>query len=75
MGAIQKMLEQHHVTKEKTPLINYAIGDQKSLRRKKIHSITLELEHVIIHYDVRKGVCVTNLNAREKGLLRTTAEI
>ena len=64
MTAIQK-IQKHHLTKKKAPLINYVIGNQKSLRRKK-SSITRELKLVIKHYDARRGVCVTNLNAKMK---------
>ena len=61
------MPEQHHVAKKKkTSLINYVIGNQKFSRRNKIYSITLELKHVINYCDVRRGVSVTNPNAKEK---------
>ena len=62
----QKMREQHHVTQKKAMLVNYIIGKQKSSRRNKIHSIALELKHVIYHYDVRRGMCATSLIAKEK---------
>ena len=70
----QKMPEQHHVTQKNTAK-NYVIGNQKSSRRNQIHSITLELKHVINYCDVRRGVCATSLSAKEKGLLQKTAEI
>ena len=60
------MREQHHVTQKKSPLINYVNGNQKSLKRNKIHSIALELKHVINQYDKKRGVCATSLNAKEE---------
>ena len=60
---------------EKTPLINYVIGNQKSSRRNKIHSITLELNHVINRYDVRRGVCATSPSVKEKRPFSKTGEI
>ena len=54
------------MTKKKVQLINYIIGNQTSSRRNKIYSITLELKHVINHFDVRRRVYATSLSAKEK---------
>ena len=61
-AAVQKIEGQHQVTKKTALLINYVTGNQISSRRNKIHSITLELKHVINQYDVRRGVCAISLS-------------
>ena len=63
--AVVQKLPEHHMTQKKALPINYVIGNQQSSRNK-IHSITLELKHVINHYDLRRGMCIANLNAKEK---------
>ena len=54
------------MAQKKAPLINYLISNEKSSRRNKTHSITLELKHVINHCDISRGVCATSVSAKEK---------
>ena len=59
---------QNNITshRKKASLINYVIGIKKKFSRNNINSNTLELSYVVNHCDVRKGVRVTNLNAKEE---------
>ena len=52
--------------KEKSTANKLCNWQSKIFEKKVIHLITLELKHVINHYDVRRGVCATSLSAKER---------
>ena len=58
------------MTQKKAPVIKLRNRQLKKSLRNKIHLNTLELNHAVNHCDVKSGVCVTNLNAKEKNLFR-----
>ena len=65
MAAFWKKLEQHHVKKEKKTLISYLIGKRKF--SKKPESLDQSgTYYVINNCDVKRGVSVTNPNAKGK---------
>ena len=62
-----------------SPIIFKSIANKllnrQSTIKNKIHSIALELKHVINHYDVRRGVYATILNAKERSFAKNSRDI